>query len=153
MSAPRMLFVNYAVDSIAATRAYFESLGFTYNDQFSDETTGCLVLSDRAFVMQLEKARFADFTPDRIADTRGAEGPATREVLLAISAESRQAVDELADAAIAAGGSHNDATQDHGFMYGRSFDDIDGHTWEVTWMDADVAEGRTSPEEWAAAQG
>lgn len=130
-----MLFVNHAVESIARTRSFFEGLGFAYNDQFSDATTGCLVLSDLAYVMQLEKARFSDFTSDRLADTLGADGPAAREVLLAISLESRAAVDEMVDAAVAAGGRDNDLTQDHGFMYGRSFNDLDGHTWEVTWMD------------------
>lgn len=130
-----MVFVNHAVESIAATRSFFEGLGFSYNEQFSDATTGCLVLSDTAFVMQLEKARFSEFTSDRIADTRGAEGPAVREILLAISTSERDEVDRIVEAAVAAGGRDNEVVQDLDFMYSRSFNDLDGHTWEVVWMD------------------
>jgi len=100
------------------------------NPAFTDETAACMVFSDTIHVMLLTHEKFAQFTPKRIADARE-----TSEVLICISAESREAVDSITDKAIAAGGREPREKQDHGFMYGRSFEDPDGHIWEPMWMD------------------
>ncbi|KQR99358.1 glyoxalase [Williamsia sp. Leaf354] len=127
----RMLFVNLPVADVSASRSFFTGLGFDINEAFSDKTTISVVLSDMATVMMLQTDRFRSFLADGdITDTS-----TSREALLAISADSREAVDALADAALAAGGSQWTDPQDHGFMYGRSFRDLDGHAWEVVWMD------------------
>ncbi|MGJ0118411.1 VOC family protein [Williamsia sp. MIQD14] len=127
----RMLFVNLPVADVAVSRTFFTGLGFDINETFSDETTISVVLSDMATVMMLQTDRFRSFLADGdIVDTA-----TSREALFAISADSRDAVDALADAALAAGGSPWTDPQDHGFMYGRSFRDLDGHAWEVVWMD------------------
>ena len=113
-----------------AAKAFYEAIGFTNNPQFTDETAACMVLSDVIHVMLLTHEKFAQFTPKRIADAH-----ATSEVLIAISADSREAVDEITDKALAAGGREPRDKQDYGFMYGRSFEDPDGHIWEPMWMD------------------
>ncbi|MET7451764.1 VOC family protein [Streptomyces sp. NPDC005574] len=126
----QMIFVNLAVNDVAASKKFFTELGYTINAQFSDENCASVVISDTIVAMLMDKQRYADFTKKEIADpTR------TSEVLLCLSAESREKVDELCDRAIAAGGSAGGEAQDHGFMYGRAFDDPDGHTWEIMWMD------------------
>ncbi|MFG2590595.1 VOC family protein [Streptomyces sp. NBC_01166] len=134
---PQMIFVNLPVKDLGTTRNFFSKLGFGFNPQFSDESTACLVISDTIFAMLISEPRFKDFTKKEIADASR-----TTEVLLALSAESREKVDELADAALAAGGSPANETQDMGFMYGRSFQDPDGHIWEVVWMDPAAVEGQ-----------
>ncbi|MGF0313672.1 glyoxalase [Rhodococcoides fascians A21d2] len=126
----RMLFANMPVRDVVATRSFFEGLGFAFNDVFSDENTASMIVSDQATVMFLATSRFEDFISDSICDTSSA-----REVLMCISADSRDEVDSLTDAAIAAGGSKWMEPQDHGFMYGRAFRDLDNHVWEVMWMD------------------
>ena len=126
----RMLFANMPVKDVTATREFFSTLGFTFNDAFSDENTVSMIVSDQATVMFLAEPRFKDFISDSIADTTQ-----SREVLMCISADSRAEVDSLVDAAIAAGGSSWMEAQDHGFMYGRAFRDLDHHVWEVMWMD------------------
>ncbi|MGA9872246.1 MAG: VOC family protein [Rhodococcus sp. (in: high G+C Gram-positive bacteria)] len=126
----RMLFANMPVMDVAATRQFFAGLGFGFNDAFSDENCVSMVVSDQATVMFLSETRFKDFISDGIADTTQA-----REVLMCISADTREEVDTLVDTAIAAGGSKWMEPQDHGFMYGRAFRDLDNHVWEVMWMD------------------
>ncbi|MFF2125941.1 VOC family protein [Streptomyces olivochromogenes] len=126
----QMIFVNLAVDDIDASKKFFTELGYTINPQFTTDDCACVVISDTIIAMLLSKQRYADFTKKEIADPTK-----TSEVLLCLSAESREKVDELCDKALAAGGSGTREAQDHGFMYGRTFDDLDGHTWEVMWMD------------------
>ncbi|RRQ25705.1 glyoxalase [Rhodococcus sp. Eu-32] len=126
----RMLFANMPVKDVAATRNFFSTLGFEFNEVFSDENAASMVISDQATVMFLSDARFKDFISDDIADTTR-----SREVLMCISADSRDEVDSLVDSAIAAGGTSWMEAQDHGFMYGRAFRDLDNHVWEVMWMD------------------
>jgi predicted lactoylglutathione lyase len=126
----QMIFVNLPVADVGTSKKFFTELGYSINPQFSDDNTACVVISDTIVVMLLNRPRYADFTKKEIADATK-----TSEVLLCLSAESRAKVDELVDKAFAAGGSPSGETQDHGFMYGRSFDDLDGHTWEVVWMD------------------
>ncbi|MET8855958.1 MULTISPECIES: VOC family protein [unclassified Streptomyces] len=132
----QMIFVNLPVSDVAASRKFFTELGYSINPQFSTDDCACVVISDTIIAMLLGKERYADFTKKEIADATK-----TSEVLLCLSAESREKVDELVDAAIAAGGSGTGEAQDQGFMYGRAFDDLDGHTWEVMWMDPAAVQG------------
>ncbi|MFG2597328.1 VOC family protein [Streptomyces sp. NPDC048462] len=134
---PQMIFVNLPVKDLETTKGFFGKLGFSFNPQFSDDNTACLVISDTIFAMLITEPRFKEFTKKEIADSSK-----TTEVLLALSAESREKVDELADAALAAGGSPANEPQDLGFMYGRSFQDPDHHIWEVVWMDPSAVEGQ-----------
>ncbi|MHA5052843.1 VOC family protein [Streptomyces sp. SD15] len=132
----QMIFVNLAVSDVDASKKFFTELGYTINPQFTTDDCACVVISDTIIAMLLSKQRYADFTKKELADpTR------TSEVLLCLSAESREKVDELCDKALAAGGSETREAQDHGFMYGRAFDDPDGHTWEVMWMDPAAVQG------------
>ena len=126
----QMIFVNLAVNDVDASKKFFTELGYTINPQFSTDDCACVVISDTIIAMLLSKQRYADFTKKEIADSTK-----TSEVLLCLSAESREKVDELVDKALAAGGTGTGESQDHGYMYGRAFDDPDGHTWEVMWMD------------------
>ena len=132
----QMIFVNLATDDVEASKKFFTGLGYSINPQFSTDDCACVVISDTIVAMLLSKQRYADFTKKEIADSTR-----TSEVLICLSAESREKVDELVDGAIAAGGSASGETQDHGFMYGRAFDDLDGHTWEVMWMDPAAVQG------------
>lgn len=129
-TTPRKLFVNIPVDDLRKSMDFFGALGFQYNPQFADETAACMLVGEDAYVMLLTKAKFASFTPRPIHDPRGAAAAA-----YALTADSRAAVDELLEKAIAAGGSEVGAAEDHGFMYQRSFLDLDGHHWEFFWMD------------------
>ena len=126
----RMIFVNLPIKDVKASRAFFGALGFTFNEQFCSENTACMVVEENIFVMLLEHARFRDFIKGEISDT--AKGV---EVLTCLSAGSRAEVEDTVGKALAAGGQPWMPPQDHGFMYGSSFRDLDGHVWEVMWMD------------------
>ncbi len=130
-----MIFVNLPVKDLQASIRFFNALGFEFNPDFTDENAGCLVIGDNIFAMLLMEPFFQSFTTKAIADTSK-----TTEVMVAISADSRAQVDELADKALASGGSVAGDPQDHGFMYSRSFQDPDGHIWEVVYMEQ-AAEG------------
>ncbi|MFJ9903869.1 VOC family protein [Streptomyces sp. NPDC101152] len=132
----QMIFVNLATDDVDASKKFFTELGFAINPQFSGEDSTCVMISDTIVVMLLSKRHYANFTKKEIADSTR-----TSEVLLCLSAESREKVDELVEKAVAAGGRANDDVQDQGYMYGRSFDDLDGHSWEVMWMDPAAVQG------------
>lgn len=132
----QMIFVNLATNDVDAAKKFFTELGYSINPQFSTDDCACVVISDTIIAMLLSKQRYADFTKKEIADSTK-----TSEVLICLSAESREKVDELVDRAIAAGGSATGETQDQGFMYGRAFDDLDGHTWEIMWMDPAAVQG------------
>jgi predicted lactoylglutathione lyase len=126
----RKLFVNLGVKDLDRSVEFFARLGFAFDHRFTDESATCMILSDEAFVMLLVEDRFKDFTSKALCDA------ATHtEAILAVSAESREQVDALVDKALAAGGRPANEPMDHGFMYGRSFHDMDGHLWEVIWMD------------------
>ena len=131
-----MIFVNLATKDLDAARKFFTELGFAADDNFSDDTTAAIPLSDTINVMLHTHRKYAEFTKKRIVDSASSS-----EVLLALSAASREEVDALVEKAVAAGGSVTGEPQDHGFMYGRAFDDLDGHTWEVMWMDPTAAQG------------
>ncbi|WP_189956154.1 VOC family protein [Streptomyces alanosinicus] len=136
MTHQQMIFVNLPVNDLDASKKFFTELGYTINPQFSDEKAASVVISDTIFAMLLTKPFYSTFTKKEIADAT-----TTSEVLVCLSAESREKVDELVDRAIAAGGTPSGQTQDHGFMYGRGFDDLDGHSWEVMWMDPSAIQG------------
>ncbi|WP_419997735.1 VOC family protein [Streptomyces boninensis] len=134
--ATTSIFVNLPVQDLSRSITFFEALGYEFNKQFTDDNAACLVIDENIFAMLLTHDFFKGFTQKEIADTSAAN-----EALIALSADSREAVDTLVDKAIAAGGAaHGDAT-DEGFMYGRGFTDPDGHVWNIMWMDASAVEG------------
>ena len=126
----RKLFVNLPVRDLSRSVDFFTSLGFTFNPQFTDETATCMIVSDEAYVMLLVRDKFSAFTRKQICDTTS-----HTEALISLSCASRAEVDDLVNRAIAAGAKHAMEPQDHGFMYGWSFYDLDDHHWEVLWMD------------------
>ena len=130
----RMLFVNLPVQDLSRSVAFFTGLGFRFDEQFTDEQATCMVVSDAACVMLLARPFFATFTSKEVADAA-----ASTEAILAVSAASRSEVDALVDAALAAGATAGQPPADQGYMYGRSFHDLDGHAWEVMWMDPAAA--------------
>ena len=129
---PQMIFVNLPVTDLPKSKAFYEAVGAVNNPAFTDETAACMVVTEGSIhVMLLTHAKWADFTTKTIPDAR-----TTAQVLLCVSADSREAVDGQVDKAVKAGGKADPTpTQDFGFMYGRSFEDPDGHIWEVMWMD------------------
>ncbi|MBE2314428.1 glyoxalase [Solirubrobacter sp. CPCC 204708] len=132
----RMIFINLPVRDIEATTAFYTSLGFAFNPAFASPQSACMALNDSAFVMWLSYEHFADFTDGAaILDPR----ENTTAALYALSADSREAVDATVAAAVAAGGAEHGAAQDHGFMYSRAFRDLEGHGWQVMWMDPQAA--------------
>ena len=132
----RMIFVNLPVADLAASRRFLEALGAVNEPKFSDDTAACMRLSDSIFVMILTHPKFAQFTPLPIADAK-----ASSQVLLCLSADSRESVDTAVERAVANGGTADPAPkQDYGVMYGRSVADPDGHIWEIMWMDPAAAE-------------
>lgn len=126
------IFVNLPVKDLDKSKAFFAAIGYTFNPQFTDETAACMVISEDIYAMLLTEKKFGEFMPQAktIADARK-----TTEVMVALSADSRARVDELCDKAMNAGAGEVRPAQDYGFMYGRSFADIDGHIWEAIWMD------------------
>jgi uncharacterized protein len=131
----RKIFVNLAVKDLDKSVEFFTKLGFAFDARFTDENATCMIVSDEAFVMLLVENRFKDFTKKELVD------PTTHtEAILALSADSREQVDELAGRALAAGGSPANEPIEMGFMYGRSFQDVDGHLWELIWMDPSALE-------------
>jgi|GEM_PF-320836 len=135
-TTPRKLFVNIPVNDLQRSINFFEELGFAFNPHFTDATATCMLVGEDAYFMLLTRKRFSDFCNRPMGDP-------TRDTtaLYSISVESRAAVDEMVNKAIAAGGSHAVDPQDHGFMYGWSFHDVDGHHWEVFWMDPNAIPG------------
>jgi predicted lactoylglutathione lyase len=131
----RLIFVNVPVKDVGASMAFFDALGFAFDRKFTDDACACMVVSEQAYVMLLAEPRFAEFTKKPVADAHQ-----STEAIVCVSADSREAVDQLADAALQAGGTPANEPMDHGFMYGRSFNDLDGHLWEVMWMSAQAVE-------------
>ncbi|MDO8554411.1 MAG: VOC family protein [Candidatus Micrarchaeota archaeon] len=126
----RQIFVNLPVKDLDKTIAFFTKLGFTFNPQFTNENATCMIVSDSIFVMLLVEPFFKSFIKKDICDARK-----STEVLMGLSAESRVKVDAMVNSAIAAGGKEPRPSQDHGWMYGRVFEDPDGHIWEIMYMD------------------
>lgn len=125
----QMIFVNLPVDDVQRARRFYTGLGFTINEQFSNEQAACIVVSDTIFVMVLHRDYFATFTDKPVSDAHK-----QTEVLLCLSATSRDAADELVAKAVASGGSAPRPPKDLGFMYQHGFEDPDGHIWEVAFM-------------------
>lgn len=124
------IFVNLPVKDLNKTIQFFTKLGFTFNPQFTDENATCMIVGKDIFVMLLVEKFFKTFTKKEICDTAK-----DTEVILAVTAESREKVDQMIGKVIEAGGKEPREPQDHGWMYGRAFQDIDGHLWEIFYMD------------------
>lgn len=135
MPAPeKTIFVNLPIKDLARSRGFYEAIGLRNDPRFTDETAACMVLSDSIYVMLLTHAKYRQFTSKEIADTHK-----TSAALLAVSENSRADVDATLAKALDAGANEHRPADDHGFMYLRSFTDLDGHTWEVFWMDLAAA--------------
>ncbi len=124
------IFVNLPVQDLDRSKDFYTKIGFTINQQFTDNTAACVVISEDIYAMILTHPKFKEFTPKDIADATK-----TSEVLTCLSLESKEKVNEVADKALQAGGTEARDPLDYGFMFGRSFNDPDGHIWEVIWMD------------------
>ncbi|HEU4902359.1 MAG TPA: VOC family protein [Flavisolibacter sp.] len=125
------IFVNLPVKDLQKSMQFFTQIGYTFNKQFTDEKAACLVISEDIYAMLITEPFFQTFVPGKeISDTSKA-----KEVLVCLSADSRDAVDRHLEKVVAAGGHEFRQPEDHGFMYGRSFEDPDGHVWEIMWMD------------------
>jgi uncharacterized protein len=131
----KLIFVNLPVSDLERATTFYETVGAEKNPQFSDSTASCMVFSETIHAMLLTHDKFRQFTPKEIADAK-----TTSEVLICISADSREDVDDMVGKVQAAGGRVDPCPkQEYGFMYGRSFEDLDGHIWEVLWMDVEAA--------------
>lgn len=135
MAATRKLFVNLAVDDLDRSVEFFTGLGFSFDERFTDETATCMLIGEDAYSMLLVKSKFGEFAKKGIADA-----DAATEAILAITADSREEVDDFVEKALATGGSPANDPYDMGWMYGKSFNDPDGHQWEIFWMDPVAAE-------------
>jgi uncharacterized protein len=124
------IFVNLPVKDLNKSIEFFTKLGFSFNPKFTDDKTTCMIIGENIFAMLLVEERFKDFTKKTISDAKK-----NTEVLTALDAESREKVDDIVKKAAEAGGSIYTEPQDHGWMYGHSFADLDGHQWEILYMD------------------
>ncbi|MBW4489638.1 MAG: VOC family protein [Trichocoleus desertorum ATA4-8-CV12] len=124
------IFVNLPVKNLKQSIEFFTQLGFQFNPQFTDETATCMIVSESIFVMLLTHEKFKTFTPNTICDATK-----STEVLVCLSTESREKIDEMVRKAIARGGTTYNEPQDHGFMYAHGFQDLDGHIWELMYME------------------
>jgi len=127
----QQIFVNLPVKDLEKTKAFFAHLGFTFNEQFTNEAAACMIIGENIFAMLLVEPFFKSFLNKEVGDaTKSAQ------VINALAVDSRSKVDDLANRALEAGGTFTKEPQDHGWMYGRSFADINGHQWEILYMDA-----------------
>ncbi|MCC2955982.1 glyoxalase/bleomycin resistance/extradiol dioxygenase family protein [Massilia sp. IC2-477] len=126
----KQIYVNLPVKDLERSKAFFSALGFGFNPQFTNQDAACMVISEDIYVMLLTETFFKGFTPKAISDARK-----STEVLLCLSCDSRAAVDDMAAKARAAGGNWPNAPKDHGFMYQHGFEDLDGHMWELAYME------------------
>ena len=127
------IFVNLPVKQLQQSIEFFTQLGFQFNPQFTDETATCMIVSENIFVMLLTHEKFQTFTPNPICDATK-----STEVLTCLSMESRASVDEMVHKAVAAGGNTQNEPQDHGFMYAHGFQDLEGHIWELVYMEPEA---------------
>jgi uncharacterized protein len=124
------IFVNLPVKDLSKSVEFFTQFDFKFNPQFTDETATCMIVADDIFVMLLTEDKFKTFTPKEICDATKCT-----EVLVCLSCDNRGQVDEMVRKAVAAGGTTYNEPQDHGFMYGHGFQDLDGHIWEIIYME------------------
>jgi len=129
------IFVNLPVKDLNKSMTFFINLGYTFDARFTDETAACLVISDDIFAMLLTETKFREFTPKPLCDATQ-----STEVLICLSCESRAQVDDLVRRAITAGGTTYADPKDYGFMYGHGFQDLDGHIWELIYMEPEASE-------------
>jgi predicted lactoylglutathione lyase len=129
------IFVNLPVKDLDRSKTFFGKLGYSFNPKFTDDTAACMVISDDIYAMLLTHPKFAQFTNKSIADATK-----TTEVLVAVSTDSRDKVNEIVDTALKAGATEFAEPKDYGFMFYRSFNDLDGHIWEILWMDPKAAQ-------------
>lgn len=130
-----MIFVNLPVKDLEKSKDFFTQLGYSFNPQFTDDKAACLVISDTIFAMLLTEEYFKSFSNQEIADTSK-----VNEVILALSAESKEQLITLVDKAVKAGATEPKPATDYGFMYSRTFNDLDGHRWEIVYMDPNAAQ-------------
>ncbi|MBI1358377.1 MAG: glyoxalase/bleomycin resistance/extradiol dioxygenase family protein [Acidobacteria bacterium] len=128
-----MIFVNLPVKDLDQSKEFYARLGFTNNPQFTDDTAACMVLSEQIYVMLLTHPKFQGFAPHPIGDAKQ-----TTQSLYAVSRESKEGVDAIVDQAVAAGATTFSDPIDYGFMYSRSFQDLDGHVWEWVYMNMEA---------------
>ena len=131
---PQQIFVNLPVKDLERSKAFFAHLGYSFNPQFTNEQAACMVISDTIYAMLLVEPFFQTFTKKPVSDAK-----AGTEVLICLSCENREQVDTLVAKALEAGGKAPMPKQDHGFMYGHGFEDLDGHQWELMFMDMSAA--------------
>ena len=124
------IFVNLPVKNLSKSIEFFTRLGYTFNPQFTDETATCMIVSEDIYIMLLTEEKFKMFTKKEIADATQ-----STEAIICLSADSREKVDEMINKALEAGGTTPNEKQENGFMYGWGYQDLDGHLWEVMWMD------------------
>jgi predicted lactoylglutathione lyase len=128
------IFVNLPVKDLDRSKAFFAKLGYSFNPKFTDATAACMVISENIYAMLLTESKFKEFTTKPIANAKE-----TTEVLVCLSLESKAKVNDMVGAALSAGALEARPAMDHGFMFGRSFHDLDGHIWEIIWMDPKAA--------------
>ena len=129
------IFVNLAVKDLNRSVDFFKAIGYSFNKQFTDETAACMVISEDIYAMLLTEKKFKDFTPKKLVDATMAT-----EVMTCLSTDTRERVNEIVDNAVKAGATEFKDAQDHGFMFYRSFSDLDGHIWEIMWLDESKVE-------------
>lgn len=125
------IFVNLPVKNLEKSKEFFSGMGYTFNTQFTNENAACLIITEDIYAMLLVEKFFKTF----LRKTEIADASKITEVIIALSADSKEKVNELLDKALAAGATEQREAQDHGFMFSRSFEDLDGHIWEIFWMD------------------
>ncbi len=130
MKTKKQIYINLPVKNLQKSIDFFTALGFTFNPQFTNENATCMIISDEIFVMLLMEDFFKTFISKDISDT-----DKTSEVILAITAESKNAVNEIVNKALSSGASKSKEPEDNGWMYGWGFQDPDGHLWEVFYME------------------
>ncbi|VUD40424.1 hypothetical protein TDB9533_00211 [Thalassocella blandensis] len=128
---PKNIFINLPCADLPASIDFFTALGYSFNPQFTDDSGTCMIVSDHIYVMLLSQEKFSGFSPNPVANARD-----TTEVLIALDCDSREEVDATIQKAVAAGGNTYNEPQDHGFMYAHAFQDLDGHVWEVFFMES-----------------
>jgi predicted lactoylglutathione lyase len=126
----RQIFVNLPVKDLDKSVAFFTQLGFSFNPQFTNEQATCMIVAENIFVMLLVESFFSTFTRKEISDAKK-----TTEVIVSLSAQNKEQVDDMANKAVAAGGTAPGPDQDYGWMYLKNFEDLDGHIWEIAWID------------------
>ncbi len=131
---PTKIFVNLPVRDLGKSKEFFSKIGFSFNPQFTNDKAACMIIGENIYAMLLTEEMFKTFTKKEISDAKK-----TTEVLLAVDAESREKVNEMVKKAVEAGGSLYRDAEDHGWMYECSFADLDGHQWEVLYMDESKA--------------